>query len=335
MALTAAILACTTFVMGEGSNVVVGKSYDWHTPYGLVMVNKRGVQKRAMTSRADDKAAEWRSRFASITFNQYGRELPNGGMNEAGLVVEVMWLDETRHGPPDDRPVVGELQWIQMQLDLYATASEVARNATGVRIDPDSAPVHYLACDRTAECVAVEVLGGETVVSRGAHALTNDSHRRCAAALAEQDASGGRRTLPEGPGSLDRFVRASTLSRAGRARRDSVSAAFAILDSVRQGEYSQWNIVYEPARGRVSWRTRQTPTIKSVALARFDASCAADVMMLDIDEKRGGDAARRFVPYRRERNRELVEHSFAKLPADPAAAARVGAYPDSLSCTAR
>ena len=36
-----------------------------------------------------------------------------------------------------------------------------------------------------------------------------------------------------------------------------------------------------------------------------------------------------------ERNRELVEHSFAKLPADPAAAARVGAYPDSLSCTAR
>jgi len=333
MSLAAAVLACTTFVTGEGPNVVVGKSYDWHTPYGLVMVNKRGVQKRALTSRPNDKAAEWRSRFASITFNQYGRELPNGGMNEAGLVVEVMWLDETRHGPPDDRPVVGELQWIQMQLDLYATAAEVAQNAAGVRIDPESAPVHYLACDRTGECVAVEVLGGETVVSRGARTLTNDPYARCSAALAEQDAS--RRAVPDGPGSLERFVRASTLARAGRARRDSVRAAFAILDSVRQGAHSQWNIVYEPARGRVSWRTRQTPTIKSVELARFDASCAADVVVLDIDDKRGGNATRRFVPYRRERNLELVERSFAKPPADPAEAALVGAYPESTSCTLR
>src|SRR5262245_14686624 len=310
MSLGAAVLACTTFVMGEGQNVVVGKSYDWNTPYGMVMINKRGVQKRALTSHPGDKPAEWRSRFASITFVQYGREMPNGGMNEAGLVVEVMWLEDTRHGPADDRPMVGELQWIQMQLDLYATAEEVARNAAAVRIDPESAPVHYLACDRTGACTAVEILGGETVVSRGAHALTNDPHARCETALAAQDKSGG--ALPEGRGSVERFIRASTLARGSRDKRDPVRTAFGILDNVRQGEYSVWNIVYEPARGRVSWRTRQTPTIKTVELGRFDGSCAAEVMMVDIDEPRAGDATRRFVPYRRERNQALVDKSFAK-----------------------
>jgi len=335
MSLAATVLACTTFVMGEGSNVVVGKSYDWNTPYGMVMINKRGAHKRALTTRPGDNPAEWRSRFASITFNQYGREMPNGGMNEAGLVVEVMWLEDTRRGPADDRPMVGELQWIQMQLDLYATAEEVAKNAPAVRIDPESAPVHYLACDRTGACVAVEILAGETVVSRGAHALTNDPHARCEKALADQDASG--RALPEGRGSVERFIRASTLARSGRDKRDPVGAAFGILDNVRQGEYSQWNIVYEPARGRVSWRTRQTPTIKTVELARFDASCAADVMMLDIDDPRPGDAARRFVPYRRERNQALIEKSFAKLPfpVESGEAARVAAYPDTVSCGAR
>src|SRR5262249_13294432 len=177
------------------------------------------------------------------------------------------------------------------------------------------------------------------VVSRGAHALTNDPHARCEKALADQDASG--RALPEGRGSVERFIRASTLARSGRDKRDPVGAAFGILDNVRQGEYSQWNIVYEPARGRVSWRTRQTPTIKTGQPrrlhARCDGSCAADVMMLDTDAPRPGAAARRFVPSRRERNQALIEKSFAKLPfpVEPGEAARVAAYPDTVSCGAR
>ena len=40
-------LPCTTFLM-EREGVFIGKSYDWDTPYGLVMINKRGIAKRAM-----------------------------------------------------------------------------------------------------------------------------------------------------------------------------------------------------------------------------------------------------------------------------------------------
>src|SRR5262245_38377345 len=107
MTLAAAIFACTTFCLGRGDNVVIGKSYDWHTPDGMVVINKRGVDKRGMPPADGERPATWKSRYASITFNQYGRELPQGGMNEAGLVVEIMWLDDTQLAPPDERPAVG------------------------------------------------------------------------------------------------------------------------------------------------------------------------------------------------------------------------------------
>jgi penicillin V acylase-like amidase (Ntn superfamily) len=114
-------LSCTTFALGDDGARVVGKCYDWHMGQGLVVINKRGMAKRSMTLDPADRPATWRSRHASVTFNQYGVEMPNGGMNDAGLVVEVMWLDSSVLPPRDERPAVTELQWIQLQLDSYAT----------------------------------------------------------------------------------------------------------------------------------------------------------------------------------------------------------------------
>src|SRR5512138_3484587 len=85
-------LPCSAFLADAAGGPVVGKSYDWRDERGLVVVNKRGLAKRALVLSPRDRPAAWRSRYASVTFNQYGRELPNGGMNEAGLVVEVLIL---------------------------------------------------------------------------------------------------------------------------------------------------------------------------------------------------------------------------------------------------
>ena len=54
----------------------------------------------------------WTSTYGSATFNQYGREFPMGAMNEAGLVVETMMLDETEYPEADSRPAINILQWI-------------------------------------------------------------------------------------------------------------------------------------------------------------------------------------------------------------------------------
>src|SRR5512140_604621 len=100
---------CSAFLLDAPSGPVVAKGYDWSDERGLVVINKRGVEKRALVLAPSDTPATWRSRLASLTFNQYGRELPNGGMNEAGLVVEVLILPSTVFSAPDGRPVVTEL----------------------------------------------------------------------------------------------------------------------------------------------------------------------------------------------------------------------------------
>src|SRR3712207_5256230 len=91
LALPARGSACTTFCLRAGDGVVFGKNYDFSIGYGMVVTNKRGVAKTALLE-TDDRPARWVSRYGSITFNQFGRESPSGGMNEAGLVVELMWL---------------------------------------------------------------------------------------------------------------------------------------------------------------------------------------------------------------------------------------------------
>ena len=90
--------ACTTFCLKNKSEVLFGKNYDWMIGDGLVFVNKRGVAK---VSSEDGNPAKWISKFGSVTFNQYGWESPSGGMNEAGLVIELMWLDDTQYPKAD------------------------------------------------------------------------------------------------------------------------------------------------------------------------------------------------------------------------------------------
>src|SRR6266480_31929 len=134
--------ACTTFCLVGKGEVLFGRNYDWTIGDAFVLVNKRGVAKTA-TIIDSDNGAKWISKYGSVTFNQYGRENPTGGMNEAGLVVEQMWLDETEYPRDAALPTIDTQEWIQYLLDTSATAAEAVRNATHVRILSD-VKVHYL-----------------------------------------------------------------------------------------------------------------------------------------------------------------------------------------------
>ena len=198
---------CTTVLLEDRDDVVVAKSYDYFMAQGLIVVNPRGLAKRSMLSGLGRRPAAWVSRHGSVTFNQYGRELPCGGMNEAGLVVEVMWLDETVYPPPDDRPVLPDLQWIQYQLDRWGSVAEVVAHADEVRVESGAARVHYLVCDASAACAAVEYLDGALVLTTGddmpMRALTNSPYAASLAFAMEHGAP------VDGLGSLERFSRAA------------------------------------------------------------------------------------------------------------------------------
>lgn len=141
-------LPCSTFTLTRDGEVVFGRNYDFEIGDGMVLVNKRGMQKVSYAG-----TLSWISRYGSVTFNQFGKEAPMDGMNEAGLVVALMWLDGTRY-PSDDRPPLNVLEWIQYQLDNYGTVAELLANAEKVRVRGGT-PLHYLVADATGASATI------------------------------------------------------------------------------------------------------------------------------------------------------------------------------------
>jgi penicillin V acylase-like amidase (Ntn superfamily) len=251
-------------------------------------------------------------------------------MNDAGLVVEIMWLDSSKYPAPDARPTVSELQVIQWWLDSFSSTAELRAHAADVRVQSAYGKVHYLACDASGSCAAIEFIDGKLVVTPGAKALANHTY-----ADSRAYADKHKVKLPRGPGSLERFTRASAL--AGRPERDLVTQAFGILDNVKQegSIRSQWNIAYEPVKGRVWFRTHDERRIKRVDLHAFEPSCRSDVEVLDVNAPLSGDVRAAFKPYDEATNAKLVHKSLdaiaGQLP--PGIVDKLAHYPSMLQCT--
>jgi len=318
---------------GAAAGPVVVKSYDWDNDLGVLYVNPRGLAKHAFPALFGANA-RWTSRYASVTFNQYGRGLPNGGMNEAGLVIEVLWLRGTEPPPASDpRPAVNELQWIQLHLDTTDTIPALIASARRHRVARVYADVHYFACDATGACATFEYLDGSLVVHRGA-ALANDPYAVASRwARAHPDAAATQR----GRSSLLRFARAARAA-AAPAHADVVGAAHALLGQVSQGRYTQWQILYEPAARRVSFRSRRAPAWKTLRLSALPAAalrCGAGPRWLELNAADlSGDVARRLRAYDPAQNGRLARESFRRLGAPlPGTLIRtLAAVPDRFSC---
>ncbi len=329
--------ACTTFALERGTELVVGKSYDWHTADGLLVVNQRSLAKQALVDpKTRLKPARWVSRHGSVTFNQYGRELPLGGINERGLVVEIMWLAQARYGETTAaRPTVNELQWIQYLLDTTATVREAISAARKLQVAKVYAAVHYLVCDRSGACATFEHIDGQLEIHHGkrlpVRVLTNDTYARSVAYLRRHTGFGGRKPPQRGTASRDRFVRAATEARrAQRSGRPLVQAGFDLLQRVQIGTYTKWQIVYQPRRGLVHFRRRGEKSPITIDLGKLSFSCGSGpARVMDLEGTVIG-ARGRWTRYAQRHNLKLLRISLGALKAPfPARATRqLAAYPD-------
>jgi penicillin V acylase-like amidase (Ntn superfamily) len=326
-------LSCTTVCILDKQQAVVAYNYDFYPPEGLILVNKRETRK---VSSLRTQGAGWAATYGSVTFNQFGRDNPMTGINEKGLMVSQMWLDETKYPPADTRPAIGILEWIQYNLDRHASVAEVLANAETVR--PTSrVTIHYLVADATGEAAALEFIDGKLVVHRGAampvRALANSTYVDSVAAFEKAKNKG---EMPTSASSLDRFVRAAML--AGDGNEDPIARGFEILAAVAQTDFTRWSIVYSLSAGEVYFRTEGNRAIRRFALAGFDFSCGTPVKMLDVTAGGAGDVGAAFVDYSMAANRALIESGFTKTPflRDVPAAARdaLAAHPGSTSSCA-
>lgn len=334
--------SCTTFCFGDKGQILFGRNYDWDIGNGMLMINKRGMSKTAMLQ-DNEKPAKWISKYGSLTFNQYGREFPTGGMNEKGLVVELMMLNESEYPQHDRRPVVGCLEWIQYQLDNSATIADVIQKSQAIRIS-SRVKLHFLVSERSGACVTVEFINGRFTPHSGTNlpvaVLTNDTYDRSLAYLRTLAGFGGMTPTPSGQGSLERFGRAATLLKNYQSgfNKDIVSYSFDVLANVAQGDYTKWSIVYDQTNLRVHFRTSANTQIKRVDFAKFDFSCATPVKVFNINAAQSDDVSQRFIKYSTSINRNLVQQSYRDTPfltnTPESEIDFVSKHPETFSCLA-
>jgi penicillin V acylase-like amidase (Ntn superfamily) len=310
-------LACSTFSYMEQGQAYVGKSYDWDKEQGVLHVNKRGVRKSALQVFPTDNPVTWTSKYGSLTLNQYGRELPNAGINEAGLVVEVMVLGGAKFPAVNDKPSLNESQWVQHMLDMAGSVQDVVALTAESRIAKILIPLHYMACDVSGACVAVEPINGELVVTdlttSGNKVMTNDTYESGMSYLKDFEGFGGNRPIPTSKGSLDRFVIASDHIKRGNAlgTQDAVQFGFDGIERVASSA-TKWRVVYDLESRRLHFATQSETNIKNVKISDFDFDCRVPVKVYDMSSQSSGDVVGEFIDYSSDNNSQLVRRSLGR-----------------------
>jgi penicillin V acylase-like amidase (Ntn superfamily) len=126
-------VSCTGFQLKDGKQLIVCFSFDHQIGAGHIYVNKRNVERQRYLLYAERPLA-WVSKYGSVTFNLVGRDWPHDGMNEMGLVILSMGLDDTKFQTADSRVPLDENGWIQYQLDNSASIADVLEDMKKMRI---------------------------------------------------------------------------------------------------------------------------------------------------------------------------------------------------------
>ncbi|MCP4344494.1 MAG: linear amide C-N hydrolase [Desulfobacterales bacterium] len=312
--------ACSIFGLKGETYCIAGKNNNWFVDDGLLAFNKRQVKKTAFVyyNQNVKKSAAWTSKYGSVTFNQYGCGLPATGMNEKGLVVDGSVLLNGKFPSPDDRPSINPNQWIQYQLDNFATTEEVISHVEDLCIRPKTAGMpglHYFIWDKKGNCAVVDYIEGRAVVTSG-NALTVPLLTNSEYSLSVNSWKKKKITAKDTAKSITRFISAADqISYASpTTTQEARDFTLKVLDSLHYKTPTVWQIIYDPLLSRVYFRTRDKKGLKHADLKNIDFQCHNPMLVLNINETGQGDVSHKIKPYHRDINRDLIKNAFLKSP---------------------
>lgn len=300
MVIAPAALACSTVALGPGSAPVIAYSYDQsETGAGFVVINPEGATRRSIMP---EPAADWETRHASVTFNQFGPGMPAAGMNAAGLVVTLMWNDTVAYPPPRGRPMLNELEMIQRLLDTSGTVDE-ALSALGEVDVIGMVPIHLFLADAGGAVAAVRPAPDGFVIRRSdempVRALTNASYAELIEGIEAFEGFGGSDPMPvpaqiDNPTSLERFAIAGQASRDAQHPVSDV-AAFDVLEDLNNPQM-RWQIVFRPTEGQIAFRTDENAAVSVIAIDALDVTCRPQPQVSGMARPRRDGAPPAFSP---------------------------------------
>ncbi|MDI1351730.1 MAG: linear amide C-N hydrolase [bacterium] len=211
--------ACTrALYVGTDNTVITGRSMDWSEDMQTnLWVFPRGI---ARTGEAGAGTPTWTSKYGSVVSSVY-QIASADGMNEKGLVMNLLYLAESDYGTPQEGHAPMSISlWGQYALDNFATVSEAVQSLQDhpfYLIAPmlpngKASTIHLSLSDPSGDSAILEYVAGKLVVHHGKQyqVMTNSPIYSKQLALNEYWQSiGGTVFLPGTNRAADRFARTS------------------------------------------------------------------------------------------------------------------------------
>lgn len=258
-------LACTRAVyFGKDGQTVTGRTMDWLED----MQSNLWIFPRGMARGGDmgKKSLKWTSKYGSVITSGYECG-SSDGMNEKGLVANLLYLAESEYPPDDQRPTLVTGAVVQYLLDNFATVEEAVavmrqekfRVVTVTAPNGSKGTVHFSISDASGDSAIIEYIKGKLIIHHGKQyqVMTNSPGYDDQIALYEYwKQIGGTVMLPGTNRAADRFARASFYINAtiqSADQREAVAAVFSVMRNV-----SVPRGISTPAQPNISstiWRT--------------------------------------------------------------------------------
>ncbi len=267
------VYSCSAVVLKNENQILLAKNFDWTYREGIVIKNLRGINKTAYFTHTGEPL-QWVSKYGSVTFNQNGKEMPYGGMNEKGLTVEMLWLEQTKYNISEAKAYLNELEWIQFQLDNFETVQQVSDHLTDLKIYPIKGKIHYIITDKTGESVIIEYLNGKpTAYKKDANVCQTITNNSVLQSAPYKNQIRGIRKNNTAPTYRYYKLEQEILNIRDKKNEISEAYAFSVLKKVTipKGSFkTMWSIVYNVNQKSISFFTDTHKEIKNLNLSELD-----------------------------------------------------------------
>ena len=299
--------ACTRVVYtGDNGMVVTGRTMDWKTEmHSNIWVFPRGMERSGETG---SNSLKWTSKYGSVVTSAF-EIASTDGMNEKGLVANLLWLNESVYPAWDkSKPGLTIAAWVQYMLDNFASVDEavsfVGKNSFQVVSDkmPDGsrlATLHLAISDATGDSAIFEYIDGKLNIyhSKDYNVMTNSPTYDKQLALNDYWKSiGGLTFLPGTNRAADRFARASFYIDALPKIGDEKLAVASVFSVIRNASVpygistpdspeistTQWRTVSDSKNLTYFFESSLTPNTFWVNLQDMNLSKGAPVLKLSL-----------------------------------------------------
>lgn len=313
--------ACTR-VMYKGLDnlVITARSMDWKEDiYPNLWIFPRGMARSGETG---PHSLKWTSKYGSVVASAYDI-CSTDGMNEKGLVANLLWLAESEYPDYDGKKTgLTIAAWVQYVLDNFSTVDAAVKDLEQEKfiIVTDKVPgqdrlanLHLSISDPSGDNAIFEYIHGKLIIHHDKNYLvmTNSPTFDQQLALNEYwKEIGGTVMLPGTNRASDRFVRASFYTEAIPKTSDmkiAIASAFSVIRncSVPYGistpgqpniSTTRWRSVADQKNLVYFFETVLTPNTFWVNLKDIDFSEKAPVKRLGLSkgEVYAGNAAPSF-----------------------------------------